>query len=484
MGQTDHLGMRPPISHRGRRPALAVVAAAVALVTAGGATATATSATPASATSAPAPAPSIARLSMHVVSTSDWAVVHLGGTSIVNARVRHTAGATVQRTTDGWAVQRSGTAPATVDVEWLAKAEGTSSTLPLQVTKGWIGRVDVSLQPRPVDAGAVDVHDDVHSTIDPTNAVTVAVPQRKVFSGVGVDLPRADGRRLALAFYYPWFSRYDDPKQSDRPTDPRSVWDAAGVRSMLRQAKGAGLDGFIVSWSGASSDGPAFRTVLGAAAELKMTVAPYLETVAATKSPASAVQLDTVTSWLGQALAQSSSPAFLTAGGTPVVFVYQMARLSPDDWQVVLARLAATGQHVRLVGDAPLNKYRAVEWGVHKYGANEAIDALTWWSTNASMAARSDAMLDGGDPALVVGSVSPGYDDHALRGSANPTVARGGRGERYDATWDAALAGTPDWVVVTSWNEWFEGTSIEPGQRSGTRALDQTLARTRSWRDS
>jgi hypothetical protein len=159
-----------------------------------------------------------------------------------------------------------------------------------------------------------------------------------------------------------------------------------------------------------------------------------------------------------------------------------MDRLSPDDWRMVLARLTALDRRVRLVGDAPLVTYRSVEWGMHRYGVNDTPEVLAAWATSASLAARSDAMLDGGAPSVVVGTVSPGYDDRRLRGAARPRVDRGARGERYDDTWDAALAGSPDWVVVTSWNEWFEGTSIEPGQANGDRALTQTRDRVARWR--
>jgi len=76
-------------------------------------------------------------------------------------------------------------------------------------------------------------------------------------------------------------------------------------------------------------------------------------------------------------------------------------------------------------------------------------------------------------PRLFVGTVQPGFDDRRLRGDANPVIDRNG-GARYDQTWAAALAGSPDWIVVTSWNEWFEDTQIEPGVETGSGALDQT----------
>jgi hypothetical protein len=55
-------------------------------------------------------------------------------------------------------------------------------------------------------------------------------------------------------------------------------------------------------------------------------------------------------------------------------------------------------------------------------------------------------------------------------------VSRGANGERYQLTWDAALANDPDWVLVTSWNEWYEGTVVQPSVRAGDLALLQTKA--------
>ena len=33
------------------------------------------------------------------------------------------------------------------------------------------------------------------------------------------------------------------------------------------------------------------------------------------------------------------------------------------------------------------------------------------------------------------------------------------------------MAAQPDWVLITSWNEWFEGTSVEPSVEYGDLAL-------------
>src|SRR5256885_149916 len=56
--------------------------------------------------------------------------------------------------------------------------------------------------------------------------------------------------------------------------------------------------------------------------------------------------------------------------------------------------------------------------------------------------------------------VGPGYD--ARRAVGDPHVKPRRHGQTYDAMWHAALAGGADRVTITSFNEWQEGTQIEP----------------------
>ena len=46
-------------------------------------------------------------------------------------------------------------------------------------------------------------------------------------------------------------------------------------------------------------------------------------------------------------------------------------------------------------------------------------------------------------------------------------------GQTYDRLWSAAIAAAPDIVTITSYNEWGEGTQIEPAQaRLGYASYD------------
>ena len=61
---------------------------------------------------------------------------------------------------------------------------------------------------------------------------------------------------------------------------------------------------------------------------------------------------------------------------------------------------------------------------------------------------------------LCAPSVGPGYD--ARRAVGDPRVKPRRHGETYDAMWHAALAAGADRITITSFNEWQEGTQIEP----------------------
>lgn len=93
----------------------------------------------------------------------------------------------------------------------------------------------------------------------------------------------------------------------------------------------------------------------------------------------------------------------------------------------------------------------------------------------------SDAVSYGADPRnwaglsswaqqhgkLFIASVGPGYDDTRIRPwNAAATRPRQG-GAVYRRSWDAALAVQPWAVSITSYNEWGEGTQIEPARVFG-----------------
>ena len=60
-------------------------------------------------------------------------------------------------------------------------------------------------------------------------------------------------------------------------------------------------------------------------------------------------------------------------------------------------------------------------------------------------------------------SVGPGFDGRRA-GMVKIPVVDPAAGLRYDTMWRAAMAAGADVVSITSWNEWHEGTQIEPAK--------------------
>jgi hypothetical protein len=222
--------------------------------------------------------------------------------------------------------------------------------------------------------------------------------------------------------------------------------------------------------------------MLTAMTEQGGVVVPYLETAQAT-GLLGRVDKSRVAQWLDQALARAGSPAFLRAAdGIPVVLVFAMEKLSADTWRAMAADSAGRGRPVHLIGDADPSVYAGASDGWHRYGASGTQSQLAGlWKTMAQRL-RGPRVLDEAAPiGIDVATVSPGYDDTKLRGNQNPVIYRAD-GARYEQTWDAALASDPDWVLITSWNEWFEGTAIEPGTVNGDLALRQTAQWAATWK--
>jgi hypothetical protein len=78
-------------------------------------------------------------------------------------------------------------------------------------------------------------------------------------------------------------------------------------------------------------------------------------------------------------------------------------------------------------------------------------------------------------------TVIPGYDDRTLGlPSPRPVTDRWGGGV-YEALWAAALVAAPDYVLITSWNEWHEGSEIEPSVEYGATILKATASFSRAF---
>lgn len=273
----------------------------------------------------------------------------------------------------------------------------------------------------------------------------VAVP-----ASSGATAPTSPAR--VIAFYYPWYGtvsadgQYQHWNQAGHkpPGDIASAfYPARGiyssdsktvVQAQMDEIHAAGIDEIAYSWWGQSStENQRLPLVLAAARADGVQVAIHLEPY-----PNRTIQ------------SIETDVAYLKNLGITSFFIYRALDIPADQWQAVQPALHAGGATLYAqtaeIGEAATAGFD----GVYTY------DIVTY---GGNMFARYCAEAHKVHLACLP-SVGPGYNARRADGDTHVKPRRDGR--TYDAMWKAAIDAQADAVTITSFNEWHEGTQIEP----------------------
>lgn len=286
-------------------------------------------------------------------------------------------------------------------------------------------------------------------------------------------MAHAQNERLVLAFYYAWFdsSTWSSGHLSDQPASPYDSRDPATIQRHVAQARSAGIDAFVQSWYGPSGGvnnmtESNFAMLLDVAAQRGFRAAVDFEVSGPFFSSTGDVQSALTTLLSGHA----QHPAYLRVDGKPVVFFWRQQRFSVDDWAAIRKRVDPNHASIWIAeGTDPT--YLRVFDGIHWYSVAWSADPVSSLVNYASQVRKTAQDLDGFR--YWVAPVMPGYDDTRLRGPAGFVRPRAG-GDYYRATFAGASKSGADWVIVTSFNEWPEGSQIEPSVAYGDTYLNLT----------
>ncbi len=292
--------------------------------------------------------------------------------------------------------------------------------------------------------------------------------------------------RLMLAHFYPWYTdaTWNDDQLADRPLRRYSTDRSDDVRAVAAQARAAGIDAFVVSWQGGTTNiyDQRLQRVLDAAGTVAMRSCAMIETFVANRNLVWGDPTDPqiVLEWIAAVNDRfGSSPNYLRVDGRPVIFVYASSLLQDAAWSDIRARLRASGRDPLLMGEQFESRLIAYFDGEFQYNNVAWPEPYHDLDDAQGLRTRTFHLLLGDRRRVWAASVTPGYDDSRMRDrSTHLTFDRDG-GRVYDAMWSAAIDTDADWVVITSWNEWFENTEIEPSERYGT----YYAGRTRFWSD-
>ncbi len=293
-------------------------------------------------------------------------------------------------------------------------------------------------------------------------------------ASLGIVVPSAAAApdTPVMAFYYPWYNPGDFSRDAmwDIPVTPYQSDSRDTIQRQVQQAKGAGITGFISSWMGPGNrTDKNFATLMDVTKGTDFASTIYFETGSdGLGSPGQIVDaLHYVMSTYG------SRPNFARVGGKPAIFFWNpSAAGGVDVWASIRAQVDPDHQwHWNVETDRP-DQWLDLFDGVHLFSAASWTGDPT--GTYKNLRSKVDAVATRtGQPKVWAAGVAPGWDNSR---QSNPVQVLIGResGGYYSRRWDAAIASNPDVVTITSWNEWGEGTAIEPGSSYGNLYLDIT----------
>lgn len=285
-----------------------------------------------------------------------------------------------------------------------------------------------------------------------------------------------------MAFYYAWYGldQWKPGKVPDMPVVPYRFGDRSTMVRHVEQAKDASIDAFAVAWYGPrtrdNQTETNLRTMLDVATERGFRCTVDFET----RSPFFHSQGDIINALRHLLDIHASHPAFLRYEGKPLIFfwavedVFTAQGQTPIDAWSFIRRQVDPQRNTLWIADGGDIEFLRVFDGHHLYN-------ITWnppVSVNTTLSKWADSVRDynarHGADKLWVATVMPGYNDLCIQARPNRFAHERRNGAYYRETWQAAIDSVPDLVVITSFNEWLEGTQIEPSVSYGDLYLRLT----------
>jgi glycoprotein endo-alpha-1,2-mannosidase len=317
---------------------------------------------------------------------------------------------------------------------------------------------------------------------------TATAPDAGSYLGSTGDQSRlATTPREVQIFYYPWYKtppfdhRWDhwtfgiegtnqkriapdDPAITDWPQ--RGLYSSADpkiVAGDMQQIHALGVSVVVVSFWGPHSDtDQRMPLILDQAQRYGLRVTVMFE-------PAWKTLAD-LTAWQHYVIDRyGSHPAFYRnpSQHLPLIYVFDPLRVrNPVTWPVTAWHtFLGTAGH----GGVRRTKYDSLFMGDAEtpqqvlHVATLGFDGAFTYLANADLA-KYPAMAQAAAATHIafIPSVGPGFDALRIRPTDKASVRPRDSGRYYTTMADLAIAQHPHIITITSWNEWHEGTQIEP----------------------
>jgi hypothetical protein len=276
---------------------------------------------------------------------------------------------------------------------------------------------------------------------------------------------------MVVAFYYPWYDQRDPNvwNRSKMVTLPSPLYDSRdmnALRGHMDKARNAGIDAFAVTWNGTSGDWTdRFNAMMNMASGGFKVSVHYETTLADTSVGATINNLRFIRD------NYSGNPNYMRYQGKPVIFFWRPEVVgNMGVWQDIRNQVDPNREQIwstDAIDTGPLQVFDSIHLFSAAKWDNNPVAKYQQFRNEVNAASNRY-----GARKYWTAGVTPGYDDRKLR---SPGEFRDREGtEYYKRSWSAAIASNPDLITISTWNEWYEGSAIEPGEAWGNQFLDLT----------
>ncbi|MHA2362703.1 MAG: hypothetical protein ACXAC7_02000 [Candidatus Hodarchaeales archaeon] len=341
---------------------------------------------------------------------------------------------------------------------------------------------------------------------DPTNPyeysipdITLIKPQPFFFLNVGVTKPNQ-----VHTFYYPWYGNPNHHLQWNH-------WEAEGhnpdiitngtrdigatnypmlgaydsldpfiLKHHIRMAQAAGIDAFIVSWWGSNTfEDMGFQTLLEQASIFDFQISLYFETAPYWNEIDAKESILRELRYIYDQYSEHESFYKVEVQGQtlPYIYIYVADWWNLDFWEEVKETLILEGRIFLFNADTRDASYLTVFDGIHNYMPlfeQNLSDLYVDYSFSTQLYEQYTE-----NQKWFAATVIPAFDNWGVNPDPNrQRVNRTLNPMTFNMTWDTSIKAGADTILITSFNEWHEGSEIENSQQYKGEYLFQTL----NWR--
>jgi hypothetical protein len=271
-----------------------------------------------------------------------------------------------------------------------------------------------------------------------------------------------------LAYYYIWYDTGSWSRaKTDYPILGRYSSDETRVlRTHIRMAKKAGIDGFIVSWKSTPVLNRRLEKLIRVAREERFKLSIIYQGLDFEREPLPARR---IASDLDHFIVRFAHEPAFAAFGRPLVIWSGSWRFSRRE--VARVTRSRRGRLLMLASERNADAYRrladVVDGDAYYWSS---VDPDTFPGYEEKLREMGRTVHAGGG--LWIAPAAPGFDARLVGGTR--VIAREG-GTTLHKQFAAAMDSSPDAIGLISWNEFSENTHVEPSLKHDDRYL-QVLA--------